>query len=437
MPRRSLQPGGGVGVPPGMSSPQWPTPTEPLRGRGALVVLLAILPLLTACWEGGERRRAVELDTLSSGVVVVQNAEVGLWDSTTRWRPVEVLRLGGVGSSPAKQFGRVVDYTIDDLGRLYVLDGEAGEIQVFDREGSHIRTLGSSGEGPGELLGPRGLAWGPDGHLWVPDRRNARYTVFDTTGTLVTTHRRGVTSLDWPWRGGFGPEGQLYDVLQLTAPSDSEWRGRLVLHSVDEEVVPTDTFDLPAFRERELYDIPAQGGALIWHSPVPFTPELQWSYDGRAGIWFGVSDDFHLVHRSLDGDTLRIVNRVTDPRPVTEENRTAVRSRYAELYGEEAVKQVDLSRMPEDRSAYDLLLVDTEGYLWLSEPPPSDSPTDPQPRTFHVFDPEGRYLGNLQLDIVTHPAPRIIHDRVIGIETDELGVQEVVVYGLENRTGGS
>lgn len=408
-----------------------------VRGRDALVVLLAFLPLLTACREEAAPGSSVEFDTLASGTVVARNAGGGLWDASTEWRPVEQLRLGSLDGAGAEQFGRVVDYTIDDMRRLYVLDGETGEIQVFGPAGSHVRSMGAEGEGPGELFTPRALAWGPHGHLWVPDRRTARYTVFDTAGTLVTTYRRNATSLDWPWRGGFGPGGDLYDVLQLTGPSEEAWRGRLVRHSIDDEVVPIDTFDLPAFREREMYNFPIRGGAAIMHASVPFTPELQWAYDGRDGLWFGVNDDVRLLHRSFEGDTLRIVHRATDPRPVTEEDRTAVRSRWKEVYGEDAVKRIDFSRVPDHKTAYELLLVDTEGYLWLPEPSPSGSPTDPRPRTFHVFDPVGRYLGNLQLDVVTHPAPRIIDDRVIGVETNELGVQEVVVYRLENRKGGS
>lgn len=67
----------------------------------------------------------------------------GVWDSATAWRVVEELRLG-------------------------------------TREGA----------GPGELKDAIGMDWDGRGHLRVADPGNGRYSVFDTAGELVTTHRR-------------------------------------------------------------------------------------------------------------------------------------------------------------------------------------------------------------------------------------------------------
>ena len=53
--------------------------------------------------------------------------------------------------------------------------------------------------------------------------------------------------------------------------------------------------------------------------------------------------------------------------------------------------------------------------------------------TFDVFDPEGRYLGPLHVEIGTRPPPRIIGDQLVGVVRDELGVPYVVLHRMEGR----
>ncbi len=73
-----------------------------------------------------------------------------------------------------------------DLGdQVWVSNAAAHTIEVFDPAGSHRRTLGRNGRGPGEFALPRGLARTPDGHVCVVDMLNNRVQVLDRTGEWV------------------------------------------------------------------------------------------------------------------------------------------------------------------------------------------------------------------------------------------------------------
>lgn len=72
----------------------------------------------------------------------------------------------------------------DSNGRIYVSDVRANEVLVFNKDGSFVRKIGRTGQGPGEfnlvgraLMTSRGLA--------VLDRSNARIQYFDDRGRFV------------------------------------------------------------------------------------------------------------------------------------------------------------------------------------------------------------------------------------------------------------
>lgn len=72
----------------------------------------------------------------------------------------------------------------DSSGRIYVSDVKANEVLIFNKDGSFVRKIGRTGQGPGEfnmvgraLMTSRGLA--------VLDRSNARIQYFDDRGRFV------------------------------------------------------------------------------------------------------------------------------------------------------------------------------------------------------------------------------------------------------------
>lgn len=119
----------------------------PLAAAWAVVLLICPLPVL-----GQEAPKAVRVDTLSGGRIVVSNpSSTGGEHTTDGWRVTEELRIGRVEGAGPDVFGDVDAVTLDESERLYVLDVGSGEVRVFARDGQYLRSIVRDGEGPGEF----------------------------------------------------------------------------------------------------------------------------------------------------------------------------------------------------------------------------------------------------------------------------------------------
>lgn len=70
----------------------------------------------------------------------------------------EVYRAGSIDGPEWQYFGRIIDAAFDGAGNLYLLDIDAVTVVVVDPQGDFVRTIGQSGNGPGEFDFPRHLA---------------------------------------------------------------------------------------------------------------------------------------------------------------------------------------------------------------------------------------------------------------------------------------
>lgn len=93
-----------------------------------------------------------------------------------------------------KWFERLSHVTVDAQGaRLFAVDtggvdSTAHRVRIFDAQnGAHIRDIGTRGSAAGQFNLPRDIDIGPDGLLYVVDGGNFRVQVFDQDGRLVRT----------------------------------------------------------------------------------------------------------------------------------------------------------------------------------------------------------------------------------------------------------
>ncbi len=66
----------------------------------------------------------------------------------------KMTKIAEFGEHPNKEevvLGRIADVVIDSSDRIYLLDSKKQQIQVFDRRGTHITSVGSEGPGPAEF----------------------------------------------------------------------------------------------------------------------------------------------------------------------------------------------------------------------------------------------------------------------------------------------
>jgi len=121
---------------------------------------------------------------------------------------------GEVQAQPGKFFGPR-DVAIGPDGLLYVSDTGNKRIQVFDTNGGFVRAFGGAGDGPGQFNEPVGLAFSGD-TLLVADAWNGRIQQLDPSGAA----RGAIPVQGWENRGitnkpylAVGPSGQIYATL--------------------------------------------------------------------------------------------------------------------------------------------------------------------------------------------------------------------------------
>ena len=387
--------------------------------RRSLIPILCIALYLVGCGPSDTSSTATwtgSVDTLPSGTIVVRNPAVGTWPGV---RPLtEDLRLGTAAGEGPELFGRIRDIDVDEAGRIYVLDGQAHEIRVFGADGAHVRTFGGTGNGPGELAGPTGMEWGPDQRLWVEDPDNNRYSVYDTTGAIITSHPRDLSWYGFAWTGSFDDAGRLYlEQLSFGPDGTESW-----LVWMDSAMVAHDSFPVPKY-EQLTYKL-MRNGLVRSGATVPFSPRLTWTVARDGTLWFGITGDYRLYQRSLAGDTLRIIEREYEPIPVTRAERDeALAQDFLRNMADQGA-DIDPDRVPANRPVWSGFNVDAEGRLWIVPQIPDSTST-----ALDVFSSDGRYLGRLKLDSrikSAYPGPVIRDDYLYAVAQDELGVDYVV-----------
>ena len=369
----------------------------------------------SACSEERVGAWAGTIDTLENGAVLISNLDQEMWREDSRWQLVEELKIGsrelriGNGDDAAQEvFGDIADFDVDGLGRIYVLDRQAQEVRVFDTDGSWIRNIGGPGGGPGEFRGVTGIGFDPPGRLWVLNQGNIRYSVFDTTGALVkepprTTGHARVAA----WPGVFDRRGALFDVIFYPKAT-----GLTFSYALYDTTTGLFVDTIPG--------VGYPGGAPLFWGVQSGTP---------YGFWLGTALEYKLHETTFAGDTVRIIERSYDPigLPQKEADSSA---QLEKLLRREARGQLP-PPAPDYMPVYYDFMEDEERYLFVVLTSPSGA-TDTH---VDVFDPGGRYLGEMiaPYAIERGPPPIVRHNRIYLVTKDELDVPYVVVLRILGR----
>ncbi len=373
----------------------------------------------------------------SAGVRIVENP-----------RPPSGSRLDWrVGAEPAVSIGaregegpymlhRARDALTLPDGRIVVANAGSGELRVFDASGVHAATWGRRGEGPGEFSPLVGV------HRWRGDSLLALYS-----------HRNRLLVLDS--EGGVGRAFTLTRddsfflveaVLPVGAVLSSDFVGRGGLSDGLSRTEET-------YRVRDaegdmlslLGSFPGTEWFSVWNGPSGWSLEIPHSHRVSTFAWgnqvaVAPNDTYEIRVFGLDGTLTRIVRRHHDLVASTEAHMDAeIEDRVARSPEEErAERRRELREdfqgipLPETFPAFAAATTDLVDHLWVREHElPGEGGADP---VWTVFDPSGRVLGFVEtpagLDIY-----EIGEDHLLGLATDDLGVEYIQVWALE-RSGG-
>jgi hypothetical protein len=377
----------------------------------------------------------------NAGIRITENARP-LWSSgehlTLGARPRLVM---GSNADSAYRFRQVRGVMLLSDGRIAVADGASMQLRLFNAQGRFLCASAGKGTSTGQL----------DNMHWAQRLRGDTIAINSGFSTIALYSSNGqfVRAANFPPRVE-SPAMRMLLVTMLNSrlgvstplprvtprPLGTKWTDSLSLKVV------TDTSDatraLGTFPHVELQQV-ASGPTSIWLSSIATFA----ASEDRFYVGFG--NRYEVKVYTHDGTLQSIIRRAWKPTPITDDDwehwvvewsKLWVRSTGAER--ERDIQKVREDPWAEENPAFSQFLVDRTGRLWVREAHWQDAiaagsllDTPAIPSSWSVFDPRGRWLGDVTMP-TGFKAFEIGGDYVIGVQRAD-GINQVVIYDLRAR----
>ncbi len=410
-----------------------------IDSMGHIHTRLAWLMLGTGCallgCDSGQAAKVRALVLDSAGVTIISN-ESPAWSDGEGWRVAETpaLDIGVVSGNPAYELFRPLGVLRLSDGRIVVANAGTSELRYYDERGKHLGNSGGRGGGPGEFFAMSWFGRTDGDSIVVYDRRSRRVSVFDSDGRYHSSV--ALPAGDFP-----AVEGRLSDGSYLArvvprrargAPPVPLGRGRdslsFLRYGPDGEFLDT----LGVFLRRIKHGLAFEflGRSRRGAMTIPFTPSTVLAVAGSKVI-VGTSTSYQVCQFTPDGVLSRLIRKSHARLPVEPSDvdsfLDSLRAQY-ETGGPEAkthVKMNEETPPADSMPAFDNLIVDSEGNLWVSASRHHGDRTV----QWDVFDAEGIWLG-----VVRGPdgfrVTDIGSDYLLGLWKDDLEVEHALLYEL-------
>ncbi len=379
----------------------------------------------------------------SAGVLVVENARPA-WTARERLSlaPTPQLAIGDTTNAPFR-FRQIRGVFRLADGRIAVVDGGSFQLRLFASDGRFLAASAGRGDGPGQLADVR-LVRRLRGDTIAISSGFATLSLYAPSGAFVRVVTAPGAPSDPP-----AARLQLLDVLadgrRLATPlpqSVPRARGSRWVDSLPVLLLATS-----GATDRTLGTLPyvefeqgRPGPTPVWLSPIGV-------FAGAEDRFYaGFGDQYAIRVYGGDGALRSIIRRSWNPVPITpaewEQWVVAWSTLWIKDQGaarDSAVDAVRRSPYAETLPAFSAFLVDRSDRLWVRAAHWQDAiaagslPDLPAvPSQWSVFDPRGRWLGDVEMPANFQPYD-IGPDYVLGKARRD-GVNQVVLYAL--RAGG-
>jgi hypothetical protein len=388
-------------------------------------LILSCLLLQAGCSGEVARSPSTVIFDDSAGVRMVTSTTPA-WSASSGWKvgPEPALRIGEVVGAPPYIFSGVVGVRLFGDSLVVVADGGSLELRFFDLEGRFLRSVGGEGGGPGEFQSMEDLLGCYPDSVVVLDQSGG-LTTFSLDGEF--TRRSPVYSTPGgprpPYRFSCGSDGLIIvngsGSRGFPRPDGLFWNRSHVFIGRLPQGASVDLGEYPTSQHWG-----TQGVSRLH----PFGRMTTFAVGGGE-VYLGIAEGHEIrVYDSLGGLT-RVIRWLGES--------LRVGAKEVQEYVEWAVQRVAAGAQPGMRRyleemewpstepSYRDLFVDEAGNLWVLR---FDSIGDSDQRWW-VFDKAGMWLGQISLPhgfMLTD----VTRNFVVGIETDELGVERATLYEL-------
>ena len=401
-----------------------------MPSRSQLMIVVAVA--LAACQTetGSTAGIPIQIED-SAGVRIVEYMGTPVINAPFRFSAEPLYRHGANPGDYA--FQGIHPGSLLPDGSAVVSDVFNEELVVLSPDGTTHEVLAGPGEGPGDVSYVGAVfALGQD-RVLAADRDLYRVTVFAGGSVERTVDIRRMAGLGVQ---GIGSSGQL---LMATNSFRSGFEGEWLPGHMARFDMGTGALDTVAS-----YD-------FISRPPQA----LRWNPIGAVGtvavasgqFVYGRSDRPEVTWRLPDGTVTQIVRWQAEPAPLTEELLDGIEAglRAGNRMANPGAPDADIDRMTDDDMAvyraviggpmplFTIPFGDAEGRVWLPSYRPGGAREGASDYT--VVSADGEWLGTVEAP----PRFRILDvagGLVLGVNTDDMDVESVVVYELEGDTTG-
>lgn len=400
-------------------------------------VQVAVLLLVAGC--GGERSSTggwrAERDTVGD-TIVVRTVSGSVWGA-----PRTLVERASVGKATGEDYDLLGDFraiAVAPDGSIYISD-DGPALRKYAPDGHYLTTFGRKGGGPGEYARPDGgLAVLSDGRVLIRDPGNGRITVFDSTGRYLTDWR--IRASSWYSRQFAVDTADNVFIPVTTDPDSAPDKRRAGLARFDRNGTLRDTLIAPQWKLEPAFVTGSDGDGSSMTYSVPFAPGAAWSFS-PLGYFVGGAEESYRITLFRAGSPLTLGREVA-PVPVLADEASAARERIVD-----AMRQAfgnwswNGPEVPDAKPPFVDVATGDDGRIWvrLSREGRSEANIDPakpdiwsEPVVYDVFEPDGRYLGQITTPdgFLAYPEPVFRGDTVWAGFEDADGVRYVKRYEL-------
>ena len=402
--------------------------------------LLLFLVLACAGKEGPARDPQAwraEQDTVGD-TIIVRTVSGSTWGKPRRL--VTRVTIGVAEGDEDLMLGDVRALAVAADGSVYLTEG-APALKKFGPDGAFVKVFGRVGSGPGEYRSPDGgLAVLKDGRVVIRDPGNGRLSVYTADGEPAETWRIQ-SSFNTSRRLYADTAGNLYTLILFDPEARVEdWV--MGLQRFSPNGTKADSIRAPKWQyERGQIKGEKEGSSSV--NDVPFSPRESWAWSPLGYYVGGVSTGYRIeVFRP--GSPLRI-ERNAPPVPV----QPAEAADLKRVATDNMVRNFpgwvwNGPEVPRVKPPFREVYAGDDGRIWVlvSRPGVEDSTAETmagtgsfryavsiwqEPVAFDVFEPDGRYLGEVQAPegFQKWPEPVFRGDTVWAAMEDSDGVRYI------------
>jgi hypothetical protein len=355
------------------------------------------------------------------------------WTRSTRWSLSRspLVEIGGSRGQAPEDLLKVAGVVRLDDGTIVVANGSSAELKYFDRHGTHLTTAGGTGWTPGTF---RVLGWMQlleSGEIAVYDESVRSLSAFDGEGNYVRSLLGGydprTNGAFLSIEGVFDDESVLVHQSRMSTELRSAERSEDWFVRVPKQGLPaTVTNGFPGEEILRVRFVNA-GEALR----PPFGRSLHAAVSPTR-FYVGDDDGYTISAFSPDGTLMHVIRLEGAERPVTEDAIEAMvdlrtpagRGVDRTSLAHSLRRQITHATMP----AFSALRADPDGNVWARDF--DVAPFAEREERWNVFDPNGRYLGALEMP-KAFTVLTVGLDYVAGVWKDRFGTERVRIYELK------